>query len=77
MPSQLDTSAGVANDSQSAEAEGIKTDSEVQRTPVAYEQLTLTEEAAELIEATRKAQADSPVPTIRRLPIGDPAKHRP
>ena len=37
------------------------------KTPVAYEEVTLTEEAAEILEKERKAAAERPARKIRRV----------
>jgi hypothetical protein len=41
--------------------------------PVAYEEVTLTEEAVEILEKERKAAAERPARKIRRVAAGAPA----
>lgn len=49
---------------------------ETRQIPVAYEEVTLTEEAAEILERAKKAAVERPARPIRRLPVGDPADFR-
>ena len=46
------------------------------KVPVAYEEITLTEEAALILEDAIRAMAQQPAREVRRLPVGDPAKFR-
>ena len=49
---------------------------EPRKIPVAYEEVTLTEEAALIVEKARERIAQEPTREIRRMAVGDPAKFR-
>jgi len=52
------------------EETGLK---ENRKIPIAYEEVLLTKEAAEILEKAKKAVAERPARKIRRMPLGDPA----
>jgi len=52
------------------------TGNEQPKTPIAYEEVTLTDAAAELLERKNAELAKRTPPKMRRVATGDPAEHR-
>ena len=57
-------------------AEVVAATPEARKIPVAYEEVTLTEEAALIVEEARRAMARQPAREVRRMQVGDPSKFR-
>jgi hypothetical protein len=57
-------------------AEATASTPESRKVTVAYEEVTLTEEAALIVENARREMAQQTEREARRMPVGDPAKFR-
>jgi hypothetical protein len=75
MTRQTESPAPVVDDQQECADKKKKAPvPKPRQTPVAYEEVTLTEEAAETLEKARQAAARRPARKIRRMPAGDHPK---
>lgn len=59
----------VGDHQDSADSKAAACMTEKRKIPVAYEEVTLTEEAVAILEKERKAAAERPARKIRRVPV--------
>ena len=76
MIRHTETSVVVGDDLPECSEGVVPVTPESRKIPVAYEEVTLTEEAALIVEKARQAIAQQPAREVRRMPVGDPAKFR-
>ena len=76
MIQHTETPVVVGDDPAECPEEVVAAVPEARKIPVAYEEITLTEEAALIVEKARQAVAQQPTRESRRMQVGDPAKFR-
>jgi hypothetical protein len=73
MTQRTDTTPLVVEGQQESSESKPTCPPETRKVPVAYEEITLTEEAAEILEAEQKAASERPPRKLRRVATGTPA----
>ena len=76
MSQHAESPAVVGEAREELAAEAVAAVPESRKVPVAYEEVTFTEEAVLILEDARRAMTQQPEREARRLPVGDPAKFR-